>query len=170
MTVSKVRDVVDFWRADYRWREEEALLNELPQYTCDVEVKGFGVLDMHFIHKQSTVPSSIPLLFVHGWPGSFVEVAKLLPILDEAGFDVVAPSLPGYGFSSCPDKPGFTNEQDAEAVHQIMVELGYDQYVVQGGDWGSDVARNVGRLFSDHVKAVHINHINLVSKLSRHLH
>lgn len=142
----------------------EARLNELPQYTCDVEVKGFGQLDMHFLHQTSSVSEAIPLLFIHGWPESFAEVTKLLPILEKAGFHVVAPSLPGYGFSSCPDTEGFTNEQDAVAVHKIMLELGYQKYVVQGGDWGSDVARNVGRLFPAHVEAVHINHINLVSK------
>jgi len=118
---------------------------------------------MHFVHQKSAVSDAISLLFVHGWPGSFAEVTKMLPILNNAGFHVVAPSLPGNGFSSCPDKAGFTNEQDAEAVHKIMLKLGYQRYVAQGGDWGSDIVRNLGRLFPEHVKAVHINHINLVN-------
>ena len=163
VTIQKVKDVVNFWRKSYSWKEEEARLNKLPQYTCNIHVEGFGELEMHFVHQISSAPNAVPLLFVHGWPGSFAEVTKLLPILDKAGFHVVAPSLPGYGFSTCPDQAGFTNERDAEAVHKVMVELGYQRYVVQGGDWGSDIARNVGRFFSQHVKAVHINHINLVS-------
>ena len=163
VTIPRVKEIVDFWRAGYDWRTEEAKLNELPQYTCRIELKNFGELEMHFVHQTSSKADAIPLLFIHGWPGSFAEVTKMLPILSKAGFHVVAPSLPGYGFSSCPDKAGFTNEHDAEAVHQIMLELGYQRYVAQGGDWGSDIVRNLGRMYPEHVKAVHINHINLVN-------
>lgn len=165
VTIESVKGLVDFWRTSYDWREEEAKLNELPQYTCHVEVASFGNLEMHFVHQTSSVSDAIPLLFVHGWPGSFAEVTKMLPIFNDAGFHVVAPSLPGYGFSSCPDKAGFTNEQDAEAVHKIMLKLGYEHYVAQGGDWGSDIVRNLGRMLPQQVKAVHINHINLVKIL-----
>lgn len=168
VTVQNAKELVDFWRTSYDWREQEARLNELPQYTCTVEVENFGDLEMHFVHQTSSVSDAIPLLFVHGWPGSFAEVTKMLPILNEAGFHVVAPSLPGYGFSSCPDKAGFTNEHDAEAVHKVMLKLGYRSYVAQGGDWGSDIVRNLGRMFPEHVKAVHINHINLVNFLDDH--
>lgn len=168
VTVQKVEELVQFWRTSYKWREEEARLNELPQYTCHVEVDNYGDLKMHFVHSRSFIADAIPLLFVHGWPGSFVEATKMMPILTEAGFHVVSPSLPGYGFSSCPDKAGFTNEQDAEAVHQVMLKLGYQRYVAQGGDWGSDIVRDLGRIFPEHVKAVHINHINLVSFSNNH--
>ena len=163
MTVEKVKHVLDFWRSSYSWRDEEANLNNLPQYMTDVDVSGFGHIEMHFVHSKSTAADAVPLLFIHGWPGSFAEVTKILSILNKAGFHVVAPSLPGYGYSQCPDKPGFTNEHDAEAVHQIMLVLGYNQYVVQGGDWGSDIARNLGKQYPGQVKAVHINHVNLVS-------
>lgn len=159
--------MVDFWRRGYDWRAEEAKLNELPQYTCDVKVEGFGKLAMHFVHQPSSVAGARPLLFVHGWPGSFAEVVKMLPMLNDAGFHVVAPSLPGYGFSACPDEAGFSNEQDAEAVHSVMLELGYRQYVAQGGDWGSDIVRNLGRMFPQHVQAVHVNHVNLVENPPR---
>lgn len=162
MTVPKIREVVEFWQKSYNWREEEAKLSKLPQYQCQVEVDGFGSLDMHFLHASSSNPNAIPLLFVHGWPGSFLEVEKILPRLMTAGFHVVAPSLPGYGFSSCPDRAGFDNEKDAEALHQIMLKLGYERYVAQGGDWGSDITRNLGRLYPEAVRAVHINHINLI--------
>ncbi len=163
VTVEKVKHVLEYWQNSYNWRDEEARLNNLPQYMTNVHVSGFGELEMHFMHSTSAAADAVPLLFIHGWPGSFAEVTKILPILNEAGFHVVAPSLPGYGYSQCPDKPGFTNEQDAEAVHQLMTKLGYSQYVVQGGDWGSGIARNVGKQNPEQVKAVHINHINVVS-------
>ncbi|KAL8878326.1 MAG: hypothetical protein Q9198_003837 [Flavoplaca austrocitrina] len=146
VTVSKVKETVDFWRAGYDWREEEAKLNRLPQYTATVKVEGFEELDLHFLHSPSaSSKTAVPLLFIHGWPGSFAEVTKILPILDEAGFNVVAPSLPGYGFSQCPEEPGFKNKHDAEALHQLMLKLGYD------------------RLYPEHVKAVHTNHVNLAT-------
>ena len=100
---------------------------------------------------------------MHGWPGSFWEVSKILPLLNEAGFHVVAPSLPGYGFSEDPGTAGFKYEQDAEVMHKVMLKLGYQRYVVQGGDWGSDIVRMCGRRYPEHVQAVHINHINLVT-------
>lgn len=162
VTVKRVKQVLDFWRASYVWREEEAKLNELPQYRAHVDVDGFGDLEVHFVHSQSALKDAIPLLFIHGWPGSIAEVTKILPTLNGNGFHVVAPSLPGYGFSQCPNQPGFKNKNDAEALHKLMLKLGYDRYVVQGGDWGSDIARLVGRLYPEHAKAVHINHVNLV--------
>lgn len=166
VTVNKVKEIIDFWRSrEYDWRQEESKLNQLPQYQTHVHVKGFGDLELHFVHSPSDSINAVPLLFIHGWPGSFAEVTKVLPMLNKNGFHVVAPSLPGYGFSQCPDQPGFKNNHDAEALHQLMLKLGYDRYVVQGGDWGSDIARLAGRLYPDHVKAVHINHVNLVSYL-----
>ncbi|KAL8948922.1 MAG: hypothetical protein Q9222_004926 [Ikaeria aurantiellina] len=162
----RLKDLVAFWRKSYDWREEEARLNTFPQYKCRVEVKSFESLEMHFLHSTVAKSDAIPLLFIHGWPGSFIEVTKILPVLNDAGFHVVAPSLPGYGFSACPKEAGFNNDKDAEALHQIMLKLAYDSYVVQGGDWGSDIARALGRLHPEAVRAVHINHINLVGKAS----
>ncbi|KAL8834903.1 MAG: hypothetical protein Q9170_003545 [Blastenia crenularia] len=168
VTVKKIEEVLQFWRESYDWRKEEAALNALPQYATSVTVDGFNELEMHFVHSLSTSIDPVPLLFIHGWPGSFAEVTKIMPLLNNAGFHVVAPSLPGYGFSQCPDEPGFTNEHDAMALHQIMLQLGYTRYMVQGGDWGSDIARNLGRLYHDHVFAVHINHINLITMPKPH--
>jgi len=160
---------VEFWLRSYDWRKEVARLNELSQYTCHVEVGNFGDLEVHFVHQTSAASDAISLLFVHGWPGSFAEVTKILPILNKAGFHVVAPSLPGYDFSSCPNKAGFANEQDAKAVHKVMLKLDYQRYVAQGGDWGSDIVRNLGRMFPEHVKTMHINHINLVNFENNHI-
>jgi pimeloyl-ACP methyl ester carboxylesterase len=96
-------------------------------------------------------------LFVHGWPGSFLEITKGLALLNDAGFDVVAPSLPGYGFSSYTEKKGFDLRRHAEVLNRLMLKLGYERYVVQGGDWGSWITRTLGLLYPQHVSALHLN-------------
>ena len=131
--------------------------DRLPQFRTPIDVDGFGTLDIHFVHSKSSNANAIPLLFLHGWPGSFVEAYKILNPLNEAGFDVVAPSLPGYGFSSYTNKPGFKQDQHAETFHKLMQRLGYEKYVVQGGDWGSVLARAMAILYSDSIQAIHIN-------------
>ena len=120
-----VARILEYWRTTYNWREHESALNrELPQFTLPVAVQDHGVLTAHFVHQKATRISqgkAIPLLFVHGWPGSFLEVRKILPLLtnyesdEDPVFNVVAPSLPGFGFSSAPEKPGFAIDQYAEA-------------------------------------------------------
>lgn len=114
----------EYWKRSYEWKKHEAELNEeLPQFTLPISVKDHGTLQAHFVHQKSqrsTAGKIIPLLFVHGWPGSFIEVRKILPLLtnpegdDDPVFDVVAPSLPGFGFSSAPEKAGFAMDQYAE--------------------------------------------------------
>ncbi|THG99586.1 hypothetical protein EW026_g2787 [Hermanssonia centrifuga] len=157
------------WRTQFlpRWHEHQAVLNALPQFTRSIEVDGHGVFTAHYVHKQSThnPKGAIPLLFLHGWPGHFNEVSKLLPFLTtppaNAGypsFHVVAPSLPGFGFSSAPTKTGFAVAQYAEFSHKLMLSLGYTEYVVQGGDWGSFIAHRLAYLYGPkHVKAWHTN-------------
>jgi pimeloyl-ACP methyl ester carboxylesterase len=153
--------VVKFWQDKYSWREEEARINAaLPQFTTLIDVDdGFGTLNIHFVHKRSSKhgQEGIPLLFVHGWPGSFLEIEKGLAPLNDAGFDVVAPSLPGFGFSSYTAKRGFDTGRHAEVFNKLMHKLGYARYVVQGGDWGSWVVRSMALLYPDTVKAVHLN-------------
>ena len=156
-TLQKMANTLEYWRTRYNWREEEAQINQLPQFKTPIDVDGFGTLDLHFVHSRSSSPNAIPLIFLHGWPGSFVEVSKILPKLNEAGYDVVAPSLPGYGFSSYPDKAGFKLDQHAETFHKLMSLLRYDKYVVQGGDWGSFIARVMAIKYPDKVQAMHIN-------------
>ncbi|KAF8869036.1 alpha/beta-hydrolase [Infundibulicybe gibba] len=148
----------------YDWRKHEAQLNEqLPQFTRDIEIEGFGSLNIHYIHKKSEVANVIPLLFVHGWPGSFFEATKIVPLLvqaspDHPSFHVVVPSLPGYGFSTAPTKKGFSLTQYAETCHKLMLALGYNEYVTQGGDWGYRITRRMARLYGGtHVKAWHTN-------------
>jgi len=101
--LSDIKRLINHWRTGYDWRQHERTLNELPQYTTSIDVIDFGSLEIHYVHQKSSVNNAIPLLFCHGWPGSFIEVAKILPELVKGGqgaaFDVVAPSLPNFGWS-----------------------------------------------------------------------
>ncbi|KAL0061312.1 hypothetical protein AAF712_011890 [Marasmius tenuissimus] len=158
-----MKRLVARWKDGYDWRRYEKELNdELPQFTRDIEVDGFGVLNVHYVHKKSEAKGAIPLLFVHGWPGSFIEVRKILPLLTAGkpgpSFDVVALSLPGYGFSEGPKKKGFDLTKYAQTGHKLMLALGYDEYVTQGGDWGYPITRTMATLYGhDHIKAWHTN-------------
>ncbi|KIK65124.1 hypothetical protein GYMLUDRAFT_194926 [Collybiopsis luxurians FD-317 M1] len=162
--LADIERLVARWKDGYDWRAEEAKLNEeLPQYTTDIEVDGFGTLNIHYVHKKSEVVNAVPLLFVHGWPGSFIEVRKILPLLIQSSsefpsFHVVAFSLPGFGFSEGAHKPRFAAEQYAEVGHKLMLALGYREYVTQGGDWGYVITRLIARLYGGaHDKAWHTN-------------
>ena len=112
---------------------------------------GFDQLDIHYVHQTSTSANAIPLLFVHGWPGSYIEVTKLLPALREnengVSFHVVAISLHNFGWSEGPKHRGFGLKQYAQTCHQLMQSLGYTSYVTQGGDWGFYITRAIGLLF-----------------------
>ncbi|KAF9074604.1 Alpha/Beta hydrolase protein [Rhodocollybia butyracea] len=164
--LADMKRLVSRWKEGYDWRKEEAALNEeLPQFTKDVEVNGFGTLNVHYVHAKSKVAKAIPLLFVHGWPGSFIEVRKILPLLVQPTsselprFHVVAISLPGFGFSEAPSKPGFGGVKFAEICHKLMLSLGYNEYVTQGGDWGSHITRYMAHFYGGtHLKAWHSNY------------
>ncbi|EKM49131.1 uncharacterized protein PHACADRAFT_167305 [Phanerochaete carnosa HHB-10118-sp] len=158
--------ILEHWKTTYDWRREEAALNaDLPQFTLPVNVQEHGLFRAHFVHQRAKRPGkAIPLLFVHGWPGHFAEVRKILPLLtnpeseDDPAFDVVAPSLPGFGFTSAPEKSGFAISQYAEFCHNLMLALGYNEYVVQGGDWGFFICHRLVHLYGPkHVKAWHTN-------------
>ncbi|KAK7053454.1 hypothetical protein VNI00_004080 [Paramarasmius palmivorus] len=156
-----IRRLIARWKDGYDWKKHEKILNdELPQFTRDIEVDGFGKLNVHYIHQESKVKNAIPMLFVHGWPGSFIEVRKVLPLLigGSPGFHVVALGLPGYGFSEAPKKKGFALAQFAEVGHKLMLSLGYNEYVTQGGDWGYGITRTIASKYGpEHVKAWHTN-------------
>ncbi|MCJ1389521.1 hypothetical protein MMC18_002378 [Xylographa bjoerkii] len=158
-----VKRLALYWEKEFDWRKAEAELNEIPQYITKIEVKGFETYDVHFFHQPSAITNAIPLLFVHGWPGSFIEVTKVLPHLIQGGkdfpaFHVVAPSLIDFGFSSASKKKSFNVDQHAEACHKLMHALGYNEYVVQGGDLGYLIARFIALKYgSKHCKAYHIN-------------
>jgi pimeloyl-ACP methyl ester carboxylesterase len=161
--LSDIKRLKKHWETKFDWRAEEWKLNAFPQFVTKITVDGFEPLNIHFIHQKSGVPGAIPLLFVHGWPGSFIEASKIIPLLKGGGekpvFDIVAPSLPNFAFSSGVTKPGFALAQYAETCHKLMLELGYDQYVTQGGDWGFFITRTLAHLYPKHCKACHVNWI-----------
>ncbi|KAG2127800.1 Alpha/Beta hydrolase protein [Suillus cothurnatus] len=132
--LADIKRLTERWKNEYDWRKYEKEINEeLPMFTRDIDVDGFGALNIHYVHKKSKIVDAIPLLFCHGWPGSFLEVRKILPLLtasapEHPSFHVVALSLPGYGFSEAPRKQGFGANQYAEVAHKLMIALGYNEY------------------------------------------
>ncbi|KAG0648757.1 Epoxide Hydratase [Hyphodiscus hymeniophilus] len=144
VTVGFLEAVLKTWLTTYSWKDTENKLNSLPQFITTIPLDGFGDLTIQFVHSPSNASlkgqRSIPLLFLHGWPGSILEVSKALPLFNEKGFDVVAPALPGWLSSTLPTGNGFKVRHHAEIAHKLMLKLGYDEYVLQGGDWGGQIA------------------------------
>jgi pimeloyl-ACP methyl ester carboxylesterase len=161
-----LKELVAYWRDRYDWRKAEAALNGLPQYTATV-----GGLRLHFVHARGKGPAPLPLLFVHGWPGSFWEVHKILgPLTDPAAhggdpadaFDVVAPSLPGYGFSADPGRPGMGPGAMADLFAELMTgTLGYPRFGAQGGDWGAIITGRLAYAHPDKLIGIHLNMMGL---------
>ncbi|KAI3618595.1 epoxide hydrolase [Moniliophthora roreri] len=160
-----IRRLVGRWKDGFDWRKQEKMLNdELPQFTRDIEVDGFGKLNVHFVHQESKTKNAIPLLFAHGWPGSFLEVRKILPLLTTGypSFHVVAIGHPGYGFSEAPKKKGFGLAQYAEVGHKLMLALGYKDdpgsAESDSGDWGFGITRTLAAKYGpEYSKAWHTN-------------
>lgn len=159
--LADIKRLTSYWRNNFDWRKAEAKLNELPNFKTNVTVDGFGDIELHYLHQSSSASDAVPLLFVHGWPGSYVEVSKMLSSLsgDANGvkFHVVAPSLPNFGWSAGIKKKGFGLGQYAQACHRLMQLLGYNKYVTQGGDWGMYITRSIGLLYPESCLASHIN-------------
>ncbi|KAI4154959.1 MAG: hypothetical protein LQ340_001332 [Diploschistes diacapsis] len=162
--LAEIKRLAHAWQHTYDWRRTEAKLNaSLPQFTTAIAVPNFSPLQLHFVHARSPRAAAIPLLFVHGWPGSFYEAHKLLPLLTQdadpglPSFHVVVPSLPNFGFSEGVVKRGFGLKQYAQAMHALMGALGYAEYVTQGGDWGSMITRTMATLYPEAVRTAHIN-------------
>ncbi len=153
--------LVDHWRLVYDWRSEEARLNGFDHYRTAIDGQ-----QIHFVHAQSAHPDARPLLLIHGWPGSIVEFLEVIPRLTdpeahggqaEDAFHVIAPSLPGYGFSEPPRSPGWDVARIARAFIELMDRLGYPRYLAQGGDWGAQVTTWIGGLDPEHCAAIHLN-------------
>ncbi|MFF4653756.1 epoxide hydrolase family protein [Streptomyces sp. NPDC001380] len=156
-----VAALLEHWRTRYDWRRLERRLNSLGQYRTEID--GLGI---HFLHVRSRHAHARPLLLCHGWPGSVVEFLKAVgPLTDPEAhggtaadaFHVVIPSMPGYGFSDKPETTGWNTERIARAWVTLMERLGYQQYIVQGGDWGGSVATQVGKLKPAGLAGVHLN-------------
>ncbi|MBV9841015.1 MAG: epoxide hydrolase [Sphingomonadaceae bacterium] len=159
--IASLRRLVDHWRRDYDWRRCEAMLNGWGQFKTHIDG-----LDIHFVHVRSSYPKALPLLLTHGWPGSVIEFHKVVgPLTDPVAhggdasdaFDVVLPSLPGYGFSGKPDETGWGLQRIARAWAELMRRLGYTRYVAQGGDWGSGVTAELGVLAPEGLVGLHFN-------------
>ncbi|KAK4943789.1 hypothetical protein LTR10_016692 [Elasticomyces elasticus] len=160
--LNDVQRLTKYWRHEYDWRRAEEKLNKLPHFVTAVQCEGYENLKIHFLHKKSTAKGAIPLIFVHGWPGNFLEATKIIDSLSSAedgqvSFHVVAPSLPNFGFSEGTKKRGFAIDQYAETMHKLMLRLGYNEYVTQGGDWGWAITRAMSLLYPQHCKATHLN-------------
>ncbi|WP_020578761.1 epoxide hydrolase family protein [Actinopolymorpha alba] len=158
-----LKELADYWRTGYDWRAHEARLNEFPQFTTAIDGQ-----TVHFLHVRSPEPGALPLIITHGWPGSVVEFMKIIgPLTDPAryggdpadAFHVVAPSLPGFGFSSPLAAPGWDTGRVARAWAELMERLGYRRYGAQGGDTGAIVSPELGRIDPDHVVGVHVNNL-----------
>ena len=159
--LSYVRDLTEYWATAYSWRENEARLNEFPQFTTSIDGQ-----NVHFLHVRTQEANALPLLITHGWPGSIVEFVKIIgPLVDPRAhggdpadaFHVVAPSIPGYGFSGPTREAGWDVKRIATAFAKLMSRLGYQRYGAQGGDWGSAISRQLGLLDPDHVIGLHFN-------------
>ena len=159
--LAKLQELVRYWGTKYDWRKAEATLNALPQFMTKID----GI-DTHFIHVKSREKNALPLLILHGWPGSVIEQLKIIgPLTDptafggraEDAFDVVIPSLPGYGFSARPTERGWGLDRMARASDVLMKRLAYTRYVTQGGDWGSAIAETMGRQAPAGLLGIHVN-------------
>jgi pimeloyl-ACP methyl ester carboxylesterase len=156
-----LKELSEYWRTGYDWREHEARLNELPQFTTTID--GANV---HFLHIRSAEPEALPLIMTHGWPGSIVEFLDVIgPLTDPRAhggdatdaFHLVIPSIPGFGLSGPPSEPGWSAGRVGGAFAELMSRLGYERYGAQGGDEGAIISPDIGRAAPDHVVGVHVN-------------
>jgi epoxide hydrolase len=156
--IKKVRELADYWQNGYDWRAQEAKINQFDQFTTEIDGQ-----QIYFIHHRSPRPDAIPLLLIHGWPGSIVEFLNLIDPLtrpknsDTPAFDVIIPSLPGFGFSGPTTTKGWGPQRMAKALIVLMDRLGYSRYGIQGGDWGSLIAREMAYEAPEHVIGLHLN-------------
>ena len=158
-----LRELIDYWRNDFDWREQESALNEFDQFVTQID----GV-EVHFIHQRSTHEDAMPLLLTHGWPGSIAEFRKIIGPLTQPelyggdpadAFHVVAPSLPGFGFSGKPEERGYNPERMAHTLAALMQRLGYARYGAQGGDWGAIINRIHAYRYADRLIGLHSNFV-----------
>jgi len=160
--LEKLKPLAEYWGTKYDWRKAEAKLNALPQFITKIDG-----LDIHFIHIRSRHPNAMPMLMTHGWPGSVLELLKVIdPLVNptahggraEDAFDLVLPSYPGYGFSGKPQKASeWGPDHVARAFHELMLRVGYKKYVSQGGDWGAIIAEVQAVQAPEGLLGIHIN-------------
>ncbi|XP_033223699.1 juvenile hormone epoxide hydrolase 1-like isoform X2 [Belonocnema kinseyi] len=163
VTLPYIQNVLRYWKDNYSWNKRQELLNKYPQFLTNIQG-----LDIHFYRVKPTLPPTrkvrvLPLLLVHGWPGSVVEFQKIIPLLTNSRldkdfvFELIIPSLPGYGFSEAAVRPGLGAAQVAVVFKNLMARLGYDKFYTQGGDWGSLITANLATLYPEKVFGAHLN-------------
>src|ERR687889_2421438 len=159
--LATMQALASYWATEYDWRKCEKRLQDLPHFITEIDD-----LDIHFIHVRSEHEDALPLLVCHGWPGSVIEQLKLIDLLTNPtahgasaadAFHLVIPSMPGYGFSGKPTRPGWGPEHIARAWAELMKRLGYDRYVAQGGDWGGQIVDQMGLQAPAGLLAIHTN-------------
>ena len=159
-----LKELANYWQHSFDWRKQESMLNGFAHFRADID--GLGI---HFIHERGKGPNPTPIILTHGWPGSFFDMLKVIPLLTdpeshggkaEDAFDVVVPSLPGYGFSDRPAQRGMTVSRIADIwVHLMTKELGYSHFAAQGGDWGSGVTEQLAVAHPDVLLGFHLNNM-----------
>ena len=164
-SLSYMQDIVAYWRDHFDWRRQEEQLNRFAQFRTEID--GFGI---HFIHERGKGPNPLPLIITHGWPGSFYEMHKILPLLTDPAqhggdpadaFDVIVPSLPGFGFSDLPHQSGMNMTHTAGLwAHLMTKELGYTRFGASGGDIGSGVTQRLALNYPELLVGFHINYFN----------
>ena len=159
--LAKIKDLARYWATDYDWRTVETRLNALPQFITEIDG-----LDIQFAHVRSPHEEALPLLMTHGWPGSIIELLKVIEPLTnptahggsaEDSFHLVLPTMPGYGFSGKPTAAGWNPARMANAFHELMLRLGYPRYVSQGGDWGAIISELLAVQAPEGLLGIHIN-------------
>lgn len=160
--------VISYWRSQFDFQKQVKILNQYPHFKTTIE----GI-EVHFIHvkpsRNLSGQTARPLMMVHGWPGSFYEFYKIIPLLtdlaghglsgEDVAFEVICPSIPGYGFSEAPHKQGFNSVAAARIFHKLMQRLGFQEYYLQGGDWGSHITTIMAQMLPKSVKGLHVNMI-----------
>src|SRR5436853_850260 len=159
--LATMQNLTRYWGTDYDWRKCETKLNAQPQFITEIDG-----LDIHFIHVRSKHKNALPLIVTHGWPGSIVEQLKIIDPLTnptahggsaEDAFDIVIPSVPGYGFSGRPKETGWDPDRIARTWAALMKRLGHSRYVAQGGDWGTPISSAMARQNAEGLLGIHIN-------------
>ncbi|MFC9896884.1 epoxide hydrolase family protein [Nocardia sp. NPDC127579] len=154
VSVDRVRHLVDYWREKFDWRAVERRLNAYPQFTTEIDGQ-----NIHFLHVKSERDNSFPLILTHGWPGTFVEFLGVIEPLTAAGFDLVIPSVPGYGFSGVTTESGWNDQRIAQAWAELMSRLGYARYGAVGNDGGAMISPELGRVAPEQVVGVLVSQV-----------
>ncbi|MFF2090898.1 epoxide hydrolase family protein [Paenibacillus sp. NPDC058174] len=165
-----LKSLVDYWRDHYDWRAQESKLNRLSQFRSNID----GI-DVHFVHERGKGPNPLPIILTHGWPDSYLRYEKMIPLLTdparyggnaEDSFDVIVPSLPGFGFSGHPDRPGVNNFVVSQMWAKLMTqELGYNKFAAAGGDMGSGVTRYLAAHYPELLVGIHLTDVGIIKSL-----